>query len=152
MANDNDTKLMQMLMNVPDNMKAEFFRQNAHKITDDSNYWNVLGTLWKLGGTVVQQELWKELFLAPRKKRHKIMKNKERSVWRRLPKTVTAYRAVNDESEIETAISWTLCRNVAEKFSQDGERKVVTREFKKSDVFAYFNRRNEDEILVNLAI
>ncbi|MET4696965.1 hypothetical protein [Endozoicomonas lisbonensis] len=152
MANENDTKFMQALMLVPEELQAEFFRKNAHQIKDDSTYWNVLGTLWKLGGTVAQQELWKEMLSAPRKNSHKIMKNKERSVWRRLPNKVKAYRAINHDGEIDTAISWTLSRKIAEKFSQNGKRKVVSREFRKAEIFAYFDRRNEDEILVNLAV
>jgi hypothetical protein len=152
MANENDSRIIEQMLCVPPELQAEYFKRNAHKIKDDSNYWNVLGTLWKIGGTVVQQDLWIEMLSSSRKNRHKIMKGKERSVWRRLPKKVMAYRAINEESEIGTAISWTLSRDVADNFSIDGAREVVTREFKKAEIFAYFDRRRESEILVNLAI
>lgn len=152
MANENDSKILTRMMSMPAHLQAEFFKRNAMNIIDDSTYWNVLGTLWKLGGTVVQQSLWIEMLSSSRKNRHKIMKGKERSAWRRLPKKVIAYRAINDESEIDTAISWTLSRDVAENFSIDDARKIVTREFNKAEIFAYFDRRREAEILVNLAI
>lgn len=150
MANANDNAVIREMMNVPEPLMAEYFARNAHRIIDDANYWNVLGTLWKLGGTVVQQDLWRGLFLADRPRQHKIMKGRERQRWRNLPAVVTAYRAVNHPEEAETAISWTLDRKVAEKFSQNAKRQIVVRKFRKQDVFAFFDRRGEEEILVNL--
>ena len=152
MANKNDTRIIEEMLAVPAALQAEYFKRNAHKIEDDSNYWNVLGTLWKLGGTVVQQDLWVEMFSVQRRNRHKVMKGKERAAWRKLPPKVLAYRAVNDDSEADYAISWTLSKNVAIRFSDNGKRKVVSREFKKNEIFAYFDRRHEAEILVNLAL
>ena len=148
--NENDSSVIKEMMRVPEPMMAEYFARNAHRIIDDSTYWNVLGTLWKLGGTVVQQELWITLFNAQRTRRHKIMKSRERRAWRRLPARVTAYRAVNNTNEANTAIAWTLSKKVAEHFAKHGSREIVAREFDKSEVIAYFDRRKEAEILVNL--
>ena len=151
MSNQNDRKVIAEMMAVPDYLKPQYFAENADRIIDNAIYWNVLGSLWKLGGTVVQQELWRGLFLCGRKQGHKIMKGRERKAWRRLPKTFTAYRAINNTDEIECAISWSLSRNTVERvFSENGQRKIVSREFKKDDVFAFFDRRGEDEVLVNL--
>lgn len=150
MANENDSTIISQMMMLPQELMAEYFARNASRIIDDSTYWNVLGTLWKLGGTVVQQDLWKRLFSSPRRQSHKIMKSRERRSWRNLPKVVTAYRAVNDDAEIQTAISWTMSKSVAENFSDGGKRKVVIRQFRKEEVFAFFDRRHEDEILVNI--
>ena len=152
MANQNDSAIISEMMNVPRILMAQYFLENSDSIKDDANYWNVLGTLWKLGGTVKQQDLWKKLFLSDRPRRHKIMKSRERRRWRRLPETVIAFRAINSPEEIETAICWTLDRKTAEFFSQDGGRKVVERKFKKSEVFAFFDRRGEEEILVNIKL
>jgi hypothetical protein len=139
------------MLQLPAELQAEFFRRVSHKIIDDSCYWNVLGTLWKLGGTVVQQEQWRGLFLSKRGNRHKIMKKSERRAWRKLPAEVTAYRAVNHLGEADTAISWSLDRGIVEKiFSEDGKRPVVERKFKKAEIFAFFDRRGESEILVNI--
>ena len=150
MANENDSAVVREMLSVPEPLTAEFFRRNSHRIIDDSNYWNVLGVLWKKGGTVLQQDLWRPLFLSDRRGRHKLMKGRERQRWRNLPKVVTAYRAVNHPGEAETAICWTLDRKVAERFSQGGRRQIVERQFRKEEVFAFFDRRGEEEILVNL--
>ncbi|EOX4805095.1 hypothetical protein [Vibrio alginolyticus] len=79
------------------------------------------------------------------------MKSSERKAFAKLPKVITAYRAINDESEIEaeTALCWTLSEDIAKRvFSQGGRRKVVAKQFTKDEVFAYFDRRKEQEILV----
>lgn len=77
------------------------------------------------------------------------MKSSERKAFNRLPKVVTAYRAVNDETEEAIAISWTLSEDVAKKiFSQNGKRKIAKRQFEKWQILAYFNRRKEQEIIV----
>jgi hypothetical protein len=149
-ANKNDSDLIRIICNMPPLLSAEYFAQNAHRIIDDANYWNVLGTLWKIGGTVVQQSLWLPLFLSDRPKRQKIMKSSERRKFRRLPKVVKAYRAVNSDDEILTAISWSLDRKVATMFSEDGKRKIVCNYFFKGEIFAFFDRQSEDEILVNI--
>ncbi|MBT0119324.1 hypothetical protein J4H67_20785 [Vibrio alginolyticus] len=116
---------------------------------DDSTYWNVLGSLWKDIGEVQQQSLWLPLFRSSRRSRHKIMTSSERKEFARLPETVTAYRAINGESEISTAISWTLSPEIAQRvFSHNGKRQVVKRQFNKKQILAYFSRRNEQEIIV----
>lgn len=151
MTNSNDRKIIETMMDVPEVSMAQYFMLNHHRIQDDALYWNVLGSLWKLGGTVIQQDLWILLISSPRRQRHKIMKNRERKKWRRLPKTFVAFRAVNTDDEIDSAISWSLSREVVEKvFSRGGSRKIVSRQFYKDDVFAFFDRRGEDEILVNV--
>ncbi|EGR1298313.1 hypothetical protein EAF56_20210 [Vibrio alginolyticus] len=116
---------------------------------DDATYWNVLGALWKDIGEVQQQSLWLPLFRSSRRSRHKIMTSSERKEFARLPETVTAYRAINGESEISTAISWTLSPEIAQRvFSHNGKRQVVKRQFNKKQILAYFSRRNEQEIIV----
>ena len=58
-------------------------------------------------------------------------------------------RFIKDDAEKYTAISWTLSEDVAKNvFSLEGEREVVSRWFYKEDIFAYFDRRSEQEIIV----
>lgn len=150
MANANDSEIIEKMLSAHPRFMAEFFSQNSKHIIDDSTYWSVLGTLWKGGGTVVQQDLWIRLFNSPRRQKHKIMKKRERKAWRNLPCRVVAYRAINDISEIDEAISWSLSESIAERiFSEKGERLVVSNLFSRRDIFAYFDRRHEDEILVH---
>lgn len=151
MANSNDSAIIREMLRLPNDLCVRYFAQNSHRIIDDATYWNVLGTLWKDGGTVVQQELWRPLFQSKRKKREKIMKKRERQRWRNLPAVVMAYRAVNSLEEADYAISWTLSKEIAERvFDERGKRPVVERKFKKSEIFAFFDRRGEEEILVYL--
>lgn len=149
MVNRNDSLFVEHLLGLPEFMAFDFFYHNCHKIIDDSNYWNLLGTLWKKCGSVINLLLWIELFRSNRKNRHKIMKNRERKRWRSLPKKVIAYRAINNKAEIETAISWTLNKKIADDiFSHKGLRQVVSKKFDKKDILAFFDRRGEEEIIV----
>lgn len=151
MANENDSRIVHQLVNLSPDQMGEFFVNNAHSIQDDSTYWSVLGTLWKAGGTVAQQDLWLQLFRSSRRNSQKIMKTRERRALKKLPKIITAYRAVNNDLESKTAISWSLSREVVERiFSENGKRKIVARTFYRSDIFAYFDRRHEQEILVRI--
>lgn len=144
-----DADLVLEITRQPSQQMAQYFADNCHRFQDDANYWNVLGTLWKLGGTVHQQDLWIPLFQSKRSKRHKIMKSHERRMWRKLPNTVVAYRAVNNTAEASYAISWSLNAETAwKRFSFDGQREVVSREFTKPEILAYFDRRQEEEIIV----
>ncbi|EME9804049.1 hypothetical protein V1336_003898 [Vibrio alginolyticus] len=119
---------------MPECYQLDFFVRSAPAIQDDSTYWDTLGTLWKAQGSHQHQCVWSFLFTCPRRNKHKV---------------ITAYRAINDESEIETALCWTLSEDIAKRvFSQGGRRKVVAKQFTKDEVFAYFNRRKEQEILV----
>lgn len=148
MANKNDTDLISVMLKLPAMLHAEYFVRASPHIIDDANYWNILGTLWKAGGTVIQQEQWLKLFTSPRPKAHKIMKSRERRAWRKLPAKVVAYRAVNNRGEAFIAMSWTLDLKTAERFSEAGTRKIVKRTFDKKDIFAYFDRRGESEIII----
>lgn len=151
MANQNDSEIINKMMQLPEIYMTQFFVNNADDIVDDSTYWNVLGTLWKGGGTVVQQDLWINLFNANRRNKHKMMKTRERRFFKKLPRVVTGYRAINNDSEIRKAISWSLSEDVVKRvFSQNGKREIVARRFSKDQIFAYFDRRNEQEILVNI--
>ncbi len=150
MANQNDSKFIDAMLELEDHEMAQYFFQKHRYLQDDSTYWNTLGSLWKFGGTVLQQDLWLRLLRSDRKNSHKIMKGSERKAWRRLKGNLTIYRAYNTVEELDTSISWTLDRKVAEKFTLDGRRGIATLVIDASEVFAYFNRRNESEVLINV--
>lgn len=76
------------------------------------------------------------------------MKTSERREFSRLPKVVTAYRAYADEDELNHSICWSLDPKFVKQYAEKTGRKVAEMKFKKSDIFAYFNRRRESEILV----
>lgn len=145
--NDNDSIFATKLLGFADEDKFSFFKENHHLIKDDSNYWNLLGTMWKLCGSVLFWNEWKPLFESKRRNPQKIMKTRERRAWRKLPPKLKVYRACNTPEEASHAICWTLSRKVAEQHSLNGARRIFERDFRKSDVFAFFDRRGEEEII-----
>ncbi|WP_240687714.1 hypothetical protein [Alkanindiges illinoisensis] len=121
----------------------------GQQITDDNTYWNFLGTAWKAGGCFKDQTRWIALFKSQRRNSHKLMKTSERREFSRLPKTVTAYRCCDDSIEADQSICWSLDRKFVEQYAvRKGRSLIVACTFNKADIFAYFNRRRESEILV----
>ncbi|NNG80595.1 hypothetical protein [Acinetobacter sp. ANC 5378] len=145
---NNDANIARAMCLVPHHLMLAFMQGNHNKIIDDSNYWNLLGTAWKAGGSFEQQEQWIELFESKRRNRQKIMKTSERREFSRLPKVVTAYRAYTNEDELNHSICWSLDPAFVKQYAEKTGRKVAQMKFEKSNIFAYFNRRKESEILV----
>jgi hypothetical protein len=120
-------------------------------IFDDSCYWQLVAGVW-IGSEACSPyiRVWRELFTEPRRNRQKLMKGADRKVWhsivkRGAPKLITAYRAMNSGDDVITAISWTLSKSVANKLAKG--RKVISWELPKECIIAYFNRRQEQEII-----
>lgn len=132
--------------------RLTYFAKNNHVLMFDNDYWNVLGTIWKGDGSVDIQDAFVELLRNPaRRNKHKIMKTNERREYAKLPKVVTAYRACGHIDEIGTSISWSLDKRFVERYAESTGRAIIaTQDFKKSEIFAYFNRRGESEILVRI--
>ena len=145
---NNDARIARQMAVTPHALMIFFMEKYAESIQDDSNYWNLLGTAWKAGGCFKDQERWKVLFQNKRRNRHKIMKTSERREWSRLPKTLKAYRAYADPSEIEQSICWTLDKSFVQSYATAKNLQIAEKTFNRDDVFAYFNRRQESEILV----
>lgn len=140
------------LFNLRGLKQLSYFEKNNAVLVFDNDYWNVLGTIWKDSGSLEIQSKFVELCNNTKRRNHKrIMKTNERRVFNKLPKTVTAYRACNDTSEIETSINWSLDLDFVKKYADATGRTIIAnKEFDKSEIFAYFNRRKESEILVRI--
>ena len=117
-------------------------------VRDDAIYWQLLAACWIKSGRVRELARWRVLFEAGRRGRWKLMKKKDRRVWRSLPSVVVAHRASAAGENLADMLSWTLDRALAERFADAWGRKVVTRRFPRDQVIAYFNRRRESEIVV----
>lgn len=144
----NDIFIAKILAAAPHHLMLNIMKGYSYQIADDSNYWNFLGTAWKAGGSFEQQEQWIELFQSKRRNRQKIMKTSERREFSRLPNVVTAYRAYTNEDELNHSICWSLDPAFVKQYAEKTGRKVAQMKFEKSNIFAYFNRRKESEILV----
>lgn len=144
----NDVLIAQAMAMMPHHLMISFFEANGQRITDDNNYWNFLGTAWKAGGCFGDQDRWIVLFKSKRRNRQKIMKTSERREYSRLPKKLKAYRAYADIAEIEQSICWSIDKSFVEQYAKAKGLLIAERVFNRDDVFAYFNRRKESEILV----
>ncbi|MFC5647521.1 hypothetical protein, partial [Kitasatospora cinereorecta] len=79
-----------------------------------------------------------------------VMTAQDYKAWQELPETVTAYRGY-DASHTGEGLSWSLNRDIAERFANrcNGEPVVIEREFKRSDIIAYLGFGKEDELIIN---
>lgn len=83
--------------------------------------------------------------------RKTLMEKDERKVYNALPDTVEVYRGVAVGRAKGKGLSWTCNYDTAEWFAHRFDRDnktgyILKGKVKKEDVFAYFNRRDEDEI------
>lgn len=143
-----DTDIARLLVNTPEHLLLQFMQNYQDLIKDDNNYWNWLGTAWKASGNFKDQEAWIVLFKKDRRNPRKIMKTSERREFAKLPKKVIAYRAYRDEVEITDSICWSIDPKFVNLYAQKKGYQVAKKEFSSTDIFAYFNRRQESEILV----
>ena len=134
-------EVAEKLFNLSLNQRIHYFEEIKEKMSDDL-YWTVLRALWIGDGTYNEQ--WKKLMYADRKRQHKIMKSSDRQALKKLPKNIMIYRACDEENEIYN-FNWTLSPLIAVRFHK---RFIVTRIIKKSDIYAYFNSRKEQEIIL----
>jgi hypothetical protein len=132
------------------------FRQYL-KHFDDSNYWEILSIIW-----TQQEQLWPnrewflQLFQSQRPEREHLMSADEHGTLAQLPDEFPIYRGfIGKRGE---GLSWSLSREKAEWFArrfslitQLGKPQLMVGVVNKRDVLAYFDAREEQEIVVDPA-
>lgn len=126
---------------------------------NDKYYWRTLADVYTGSDNLYHlKEEVKEAFLEDRSEREYLMNKKELKIYNSLPEIITIYRGMTTE-ELESddfGVSWTLSREHADyfvftygrNFSTEGIPKVVHQlEVKKVEILAYFNERNEQEVI-----
>lgn len=80
-----------------------------------------------------------------------LMGQENYEVYEKLPDTFTVYRGLQENAQ-EDGLSWTLSKDVAEWFANrfDNEGKIIEKVIHKSEVIAYFNDRDEEEIVLDI--
>lgn len=81
-----------------------------------------------------------------------LMTEKEYSAFKELDDTVTVYRGVTSHNAKNVkALSWTLSYDTADWFAHrfDENGMVYEAQIDRSHIYAYFNRRNENEVIVD---
>lgn len=86
--------------------------------------------------------------------RNNLMSNGELEYYNSLPDIVNVYRGVAVGRAERQGLSWTCNYETAKWFANRfnrGDKKgyIIKGQISKEDIFAYFNRRNEDEIVCN---
>lgn len=79
-----------------------------------------------------------------------LMEHEDLEIYKNLPDEIEIYRGVKPDSSPK-ALSWTLNKEVANWFAKRFEDNgvVYKAKIKKKDILAYFNQRNENEVVVD---
>lgn len=127
--------------------------RNICRELKDRQYWELLGNIYTDTENFWQErDGWIECLTVDRKARTHLMDAAERARKNSLPARITAYRGYCEDGQLD-GISWTLDPSVAQFFATrlaqtDQDCFIATTEIRKRDVIAYFDGRNEDEIVV----
>ncbi len=137
--------------------RLDAFLVIAARLTDQE-YWETLGNIWiEAGFPGYRGQEWFNLFCSSRSGRWFLMNEAERQFLTALPEKVQVYRAATEDRR--NGISWTLDLNVARLLqshrygwkarpADDFHQKIWTTVLNRAEVFAYFNRHDEREIVV----
>ena len=121
----------------------------------DKDYWSLAGEVWTDSENIWQNVgEWEEVLTADRPLRRLLMTKDERASLAGMNPTLTIHRGTTATYVGSPSLSWTLNRKRAEWFARRNLREgavplVITAQVQKSEVVAYFSRRNEDEIVAH---
>ena len=121
----------------------------------DKEYWENLKYVYILQDyRQIPYELFKSLFDSQRSQKDFLMDSDERLFLENLPEQIKIYRGgAKKEVKKGYGISWTLNKDIAQQFVDrkkhlaKDEMTILQLEISKSEVVAYFNERNEEEII-----
>ena len=118
-----------------------------HTLLSNPRYWEVLKTVWIAAGYTAIAGEFRHYMQNNRPCRHYFMAPEEHEALRQMNFPMKVYRACN--SEQDGGISWTTNIETAIEFAARGKnQKILCRTVERSEVFAYINRRGEDEIII----
>lgn len=121
------------------------FIRRSEKLSDQA-YWEMLRALWIACGERENYSTFKALFRANRGDRHYLMTDLDWRLYRSLPDSLVVYRAVHGDSD--DGLSWSTSREFVESYAESKGRDVASKRVNKIDIFAYFNSRRENEIIL----
>ena len=127
---------------------------------DSREYWDILKSVAMDSENIWQwKDDYKRLIVDVDSVLTRMMMNKEElEIFKQLPDKVTVYRGINEilrcDSERRNGYSWTLSEETAEFFANRLKREyedavILVGEVDKSSIKAYFDGRNEKEIIVD---
>lgn len=150
-----DMKLINILNFSQSSDKIRIFIEYQNQMSDEE-YWKYLGHSYiSQDFFSVPNNILTKLFQSDRPGREYLMSEKDREDFDQLPDEITIYRAMS-KKEYDSGnyrYSWTLNKKVAELFLNRNEalykKDMLIHEIKikKIESIAYFNNRNEEEII-----
>lgn len=123
------------------------------------NYWYALRNSYESSDNMFEySEIVKNCFLKDEPQRKYLMTPNEIEYLKTLPEQITIYRGMSENELMQKSFgcSWTLKKEIAEFFANTYQRNLTTNHLKKivheiyiskSEVIAFFNNRNEFEII-----
>lgn len=146
-ANEKESRMIQSILQYQGTPRAIIQFNQICQDFSDYTYWFVLSTLWVSHATNSDLNLWRKLFRSGRPKRSSsLMKPGELTAFELLPEKFTAFRA---HRPYETDwISYTLDREVAERFAKERNTQVTSYGLYKKHCLALFLRRDELEVIM----
>jgi hypothetical protein len=139
-----------------------FLHERAYRIDAFENicwqlgsktYWELLGDIWTDTENLWQNlEKWRDCLTADRRWRNHLMNAEERGTLQLYPPRFTVYRGFTAPGSV-LGLSWTTNQIVAKFFARrlaprDNLLFVAQGTVRRRDVIAYFNGRDESEIVV----
>lgn len=130
-----------------DNEKVLDLFRKYHRLLSNPRYWEVLKAVWVAAGSTSVAEEFRHYMRSSRPCSNFFMTPEEHDILRNMTFPLKVWRACNSEND--GGISWTVSLEVAIEFAARGKcTKIIAREVEREDVFAYINRRGEDEIII----
>src|SRR4030095_14814266 len=139
------------------------FRAAAHRMRDP-DYWRCLNLTWdNIEISYLDLDAWVALFESKRGQRYELMSEADRGTFARLPDRLKIFRGYA-HSKAKNGLSWSLSEAKARWFADyaGGGRRLylcgpggkqrsmlVSGQCFKRDVLAYFNEREEQEIVIH---
>jgi hypothetical protein len=130
---------------------------HTHNLSD-CDFWNYIGEFYmRSSGSIDVLQLLKLIFSSKRQNKDCLMTLEEKQYLDLLPEEIEIHRgmSVTESKNKNYGMSWSLSKKIAEFFAYEYYQTiasgkpmtVVTIKIPKNEAIAYFNRRDEDEIL-----
>lgn len=132
------------VMNRPDLLLAAFY-EHRNRLSHE-RYWEFLKVVWIRCGTIERLPLFRQLFGSKRPFRKWIMSPEEEAKLTELPDEFEVWRAPRPGGD--DGISWSIEQAFIQEYAKAHGREVVERTVRKADVFAYFDRAGEGEVII----
>lgn len=145
-----DSWIIQKIINKCDSEQdyegaLDLFVRHSRKLSNVA-YWETLRAVWIACGKRKNYQVFKKLFRADRDCQCYLMTARDWCLYMNMPANLTVYRAIHKDGD--EGLSWTTSKEFAENYAKTRDREVISKKIKKIDIFAYFNSRNEEEVIL----